>query len=88
MSTRLSVDLMFLGLIAAVAGWLARAPAAPPARAAYLCAPVITVAGLAAQLDAALMDDERIVPVEPPWRFDPGRACTRLVVRVSQDLGR
>jgi hypothetical protein len=87
MSTRLSVDLIFLGLIGAVVGWLARAPADPPARAAYLCAPVIVLAGTAAHLGAAMADDDRIAPPEPPWRFDPGRACMRLVVRVSEDLG-
>jgi len=87
MSTRLSVDLLFLGLIGAIAGWFARAPADPPARAAYLCAPVIAVAGAAAHLEAAMTDDGRVTPPEPPWRFDPGRACLRVVTRVSEDLG-
>jgi len=84
MSTRLSVDLLFLGLIAAIAGWISRAPEDPPARAAYLCAPVAMVAGTAAHLESAMTDDERIAPAEPPWRFDPARACRRVVVRIAQ----
>jgi len=78
---------MFLGLVGVVAGWLARAPADPPGRAAYLCAPVILVASTAAHLEAAMNDDGRVIPAEPPWRFDPGGACMRLVQRVSEDLG-
>jgi hypothetical protein len=87
MSTRLSVDLVFLGLIGALVGWLARAPADPPARASYLCTPVIVIASVAAHLETALTDDRQIAPPEPLWRFDPGRVCVRLVERVSDDLG-
>jgi len=87
MSTRLSVDLIFLGLIAAVANWIAHAPADPPARAAYLCTPVIVVAGAAAHLEAAMDDDGRTVAPTPPWRFDPGRACLRVITSLSEDLG-
>ena len=85
MSTRLSVDLFLLGLLGALASWFARAPADPPARAAYLCAPVIAVAGAAAHLEAAMTDDGRTVPPTPPWRFDPGRACMRLVISLSEE---
>jgi hypothetical protein len=85
-STRLSVDLLFIGLIGTILGWLARAPADPPARAAYLCAPVIVMASVTAHLESMLADEDRIVPPTPPWRFDAGRACMRLVVRVSEDL--
>ena len=85
MSTRLSVDLIFLGLIAAVANWIAHAPSDPPARAAYLCAPVIAVAGAAAHLEAAMNDDGSTVAATPPWRFDPGRACLRVVTSLSED---
>ena len=87
MSTRLSVDLLFLGLIGAAFGWLARAPSDPPARAAYLCAPVLVVADVAAQLEAAITEDEHVVAPAPPWRLDPGRTCMRVVLRVSEDLG-
>ena len=86
MSTRLSVDLMFLSLIAAVVGWVCRAPADPQARAAYLCAPVTLLAATAVHLEAAMADDGSVAPPEPPWRFDPGHACRRVVARVAEDL--
>jgi len=84
-STRLSVDLFFLGLVAALWGWFARAPEEPQARAAYLCAPVALVAGTAAHLEALMGDDDRVVPPTPPWRFNPAGACRRLVARASED---
>ncbi len=87
MSTRLSVDLIFLSFMAAVVGWACRAPPDPQARAAYLCAPVVLVAATAAHLEAAMADDGSVAPPEPPWRVDPGRACTRVVARVAEDLG-
>ena len=84
MSTRLSVDLLVLALAGAVAAWIARAPADPPARAAYLCEPVIVAANAAAQLHAAVVDDGNTIAPTPPWRLDPGRVCMRLVVSMSE----
>lgn len=84
MSTRLSVDLLFLALIGAVASWFARAPQDPPARAAYLCGPVIVVGRVASQLENALVDEGNTIAPTPPWRPDPGRVCTRLVMRLSE----
>lgn len=86
MSTRLSVDLLFIGLIGAAVGWAARAPAQPQARAAYLCRPVIVAATTVAQLEALAREDEGVVPPTPPWRSTPGEACQSLVVRVSLAL--
>jgi len=85
MSTRLSVDLVFLALVGAAMAWIARAPADPPARAAYLCEPVIAVASAAALLQAAVLDDGNTIAPTAPWRPDPGRVCMRLVFSLSQD---
>jgi len=85
MSTRLSVDLVFLALMGAAVGWIARAPADPPARAAYLCEPVFVVANAAVLLQAAVVDDGNTIAPTPPWRPDPGRVCMRLVLSLSTD---
>lgn len=87
MSTRLSVDLIFLSFIAAIVGWACRAPADPHARAAYLCAPIALVGATAAHLEAAMADNGSVAPPEPPWRFNPGRSCRRVVAQVAEDLG-
>ncbi len=86
MSTRLAVDLLFLAVVGSVGGWIARAPADPQARAAYLCAPVALVAATAAHVEAAMADSGGIAPPDPSWRFDAARACTRIVAQVSRDL--
>jgi hypothetical protein len=83
MSTRLSVDLMFLALIGAIAAWVARAPVDPPARAAYLCEPVIVAADAAAYLQAAVVDEGNTIAPTPAWRPDPGRVCMRLVIGLT-----
>ncbi len=84
MSTRLSVDLLFLALIGAIAHWFSHAPEDPPARAAYLCAPVIVVGRVATQLENALADNGNTIAPTPIWRPDPGRVCLRLVTRLSE----
>jgi hypothetical protein len=86
MSTRLSVDLLFIGLIGSLVGWAAHAPADPAARAGYLCAPVVVASTIAFHLQYLVADENNVTPPEPPWRFDAGHACMRLVVRVSEDL--
>jgi hypothetical protein len=87
MSTRLSVDLLVIGLLGGAVAWAARAPADPPARAAYLCAPVIAASTMAYHLQYALAEESNVVPPTPPWQLDAGRVCLRVVVRVSEDLG-
>jgi hypothetical protein len=81
---RYSIDLFFLGLVGAVAAWAGRAPSDPPARAGYLCAPVVAVARTALALEAALSDDGLVIPPMHP-RFDPERSCTRLVLLLAAD---
>jgi hypothetical protein len=85
---RYSTDLLFLGLLAAFAGWYTRAPGDPAARALYLCAPVIASADAASRLAAAMNDDGRIAPPLQSWRFDPGRECTRVLERFYTDARR
>ena len=85
MSTRLSVDLLFLSLIGAIAAWAARAPADPPARAAYLCEPVMVATNAAAALHAAVLDNGNIIAPTPAWYPDAGHICMRLVMGLSQD---
>lgn len=84
MSTRLTVDLLFLALAGAVASWFAHAPETPPERAAYICAPVVAVTRFATQLEGAMADDGSTLAPIPPWRIDPSRLCTRLVIRLNQ----
>jgi len=84
MGTRLSIDLLFLAFIGAVASWFSHAPEDPPARAAYLCGPIIVVGRVATQLENALVDDGNTIAPTPPWRPDPGRVCLRLVIRLSE----
>ncbi len=85
MSTRLSVDLLFLALIGTVAAWAARAPTDPPARAAYLCEPVIVASNAAVAVQSALLDEGNTIAPTPAWYPDPGRLCMRVVISLSQD---
>jgi len=79
MRSRLSVDLFFLGLLAALAGWVGHAPAAPEERARYLCAPLGSLSRLATELALSLDDDGQRVPPLPAWRFDAGLTCRRVL---------
>jgi hypothetical protein len=88
MSTRLSVDLFLIGLLGSVVAWASHAPANPPARAAYLCAPLVFASSVTFALESLVADESNVVPPTPRWRFDAGRACGRVVIRVSEDLGR
>jgi hypothetical protein len=79
---RMSMDFLFLGFVAAFAAWVARAPADPPARATYLCAPIAGVGDMAARLESAMRGDDHINPPTRAWRPDPARACARIVERL------
>jgi len=85
---RLSIDLLFLGLLAALAGWLARAPADPQQRANYLCAPVAVFSHAAARMEVAMTDDGRSAPPVPRWHMDPERDCHRIVLIFATTDGR
>ncbi len=74
---RLTRDMLFLALFAALAGWAARAPAGPEERAAYLCAPVAAVADAAVRVQIALEADENIAPPFGRAHFDAGGSCRR-----------
>lgn len=84
-SVRYSTELLLLGIGLAVAGWLARAPAQPYARASYLCAPVGFVAREARRFEAALSDHDQVIPPEHAWAPDPAAECVRIVLRLSDD---
>ena len=85
---RITVDFLVLGIIGAVAGWAARAPAEPQARAAYLCAPLATLTNTVSRIEALVAREEPIVPPQSRWP-QPGLQdqCAQWVAALSADAG-
>jgi hypothetical protein len=81
---RYSFHLLLLGAALAVAGWVARAPQQPDERASYLCGPVAYLAHKAGLLEAALSDQDQVIPPEHAWMPDAGIECRRLVLRLYE----
>ena len=81
---RYTVDLFALGLVFTAAGWLARAPAQPEARAAYLCRPVAVASGALARLEAALSDAGQVIPARHAWLPEVPLDCERMVLRLVE----
>lgn len=82
---RFSTEVLCAAVVAAVAGWISRAPADSLDRAAYLCTPVIAVSNAITRLGSALGDDGRVAPPVLPWRAEPARECERVLARVFPD---
>jgi hypothetical protein len=83
---RVSTEIILLALVSALAGWAARAPEEPLARAHYYCRPLVAAAQVAGRFEAALRDGGQIIPPTTAWRFDVQRDCARVMVRLTDDV--
>lgn len=84
---RVSTELLLLGLFAAFAAWVSRAPAEPEARAEYFCAPVVAASLMADHVESALSDTGQVVPPAHAWHVDPQRDCPRVLLRLTAGPG-
>ncbi len=83
---RLATELLGLLAVVRLLAWAQAAPADPPHRAAYFCAPVHAVNRVLLRLATAMRDDGSPAPVLPPDAYEPWRACTRLAARLLDPL--
>jgi hypothetical protein len=83
MAMRYTTELLAIGIALGAAGWFARAPAQPDARAAYLCRPVGTFTRVLGALEAAFSDADQVIPPRHAWLPDLPRDCERLVLRLA-----